>query len=71
MTILVGSEIPGNRTWHLDFEGTKKKVISILTDTHPNNVQIYRLKIYGWAPTFSLLEIDKRMHFLLYLGLEG
>ena len=72
MTVLVPSEIPWSRTWHLNFTKTKK-VISILTETHINHDQIHharnnRLGHIFFSPGDSH---TKGMLFLLHLGLEG
>ena len=39
--MLVASEIPRSRIWHLSFAEKKNKDISILTETHINHDQIH------------------------------
>ena len=68
--MLIASEIPWNRIWHLNFAETKSKVISILTETHINHDQIHNIRNNWLGSNFFSLVIQKGMLFLLHLGLK-
>ena len=65
--MLVASEIPLSRIWHLRFPERKSKGISILTGTHINHDRIHDIKKIG-SPRESHL---KGLLSLLHLDLEG
>ena len=76
MTMLVASEIPWSRIWHLSFAEEKNKDINTLTETHITHDQIHQqihIRNNWLGPIFfSLLEIiPKELLVLLHPGLEG
>ena len=76
MTMLVASEIPWSRIWHLSFAKRKNRDISILTETHINHDQIHH-QIHirnNWLGPIFFSPGDshtKGLLVLLHLGLEG
>ena len=72
MTVLVPSEIPWSRIWHLNFTETKKSY-QYLSETHINHDQIHHTRNNWLGPIFFSPgdTHTKGMLFLLHLGLEG
>ena len=72
MTMLVPSEIPLSKIWHLNYIGTKKD-ISILTETHTNHDQTHHTRNNWLGLIFFFLgdSHTKGMLFLFHLSLEG
>ena len=75
MTMLVASEVPWSRIWHLSF-AKKEKDISILPETHINHGQIHH-QIHirnNWLGHIFFTHGDsltKVLLVLLHPGLEG
>ena len=68
--MLMVSEIPRNRIWHLNFAETKTKSS---TETHINHDQIHNIRNSWLGPIFYSPGDSHTKGFLalLYLGLEG
>ena len=69
VTMLVASEIPLSRIWHLSFA---EKKVSILTETHINHDQTHHIRNNWFGPIFfsSGNSHKKGLLVLIHLGLE-
>ena len=71
--MLVASEIPLSRTWHLSFAEKRNKDIDFLIETHINHDQTHHIRKNWLGPIFFCPKDShtKGLLVLFYLSLEG